>query len=208
MTENGKGNVDWSRFGLDPVGQSSPPRSNNHDPSSLTASGSTASGNPNVKDLFDEEQVKKMPNANFNPKWFWKWLVYFYSRIESISRLFSIAFSFERLSLCRFHPGLVCMYRKATKSLNFKENSIKELGKSSSWKSFHSVCVWFCSRLNVFSINLGHELVCGCRSTAARDGLFDSHVKWPTYFDLYLKKNSLVSYYRNDYFIKKNYRNF
>ncbi|CAH3179258.1 unnamed protein product [Porites lobata] len=56
MTENGKGNVDWSRFGLDPVGQSSPPRSNNHDPSSLTASGSTASGNPNVKDLFDEEQ--------------------------------------------------------------------------------------------------------------------------------------------------------
>ena len=59
MTENGKGNVDWSRFGLDPVGQSSPPRSNNHDPSSLTASGSTASGNPNVKDLFDEEQVKK-----------------------------------------------------------------------------------------------------------------------------------------------------
>lgn len=59
MTENGNGNVDWSRFGLDPVGQSSPPRSNNHDPSSLTASGSTASGNPNVKDLFDEEQVKK-----------------------------------------------------------------------------------------------------------------------------------------------------
>lgn len=59
MTENGKGNVDWSRFGLDPVGQSSPPRSNNHDPSSLTASGSTASGNPSVKDLFDEEQVKK-----------------------------------------------------------------------------------------------------------------------------------------------------
>ena len=144
-----------------------------------------------------------MPNANFNPKWFWKWLVYFYSRFESISRLFSIAFSFERLSLCRFHPGLVCMYRKATKSLNFKENSIKELSKSSSWKSFHSVCVWFCSRLNVFSINLGHKLVCGCRSTAARDGLFDSHVKWPTYFDLYLKKNSLVSYYRNDYFIKK-----
>ena len=57
--------------------------------------------------------------------------------------------------------------------------------------------------LNWFSINLGHKLVCGCRSTAARDGLFDSHVKWPTYFDLYLKKNSLVSYYRNDYFIKK-----
>ena len=45
--------------------------------------------------------------------------------------------------------------------------------------------------------------LCGCQSTAARDGLFDSHVKWPTYFDLYLKKNSLVSYYRNDYFIKK-----
>ena len=61
MTDNGKTGetVDWSRFGLDPVGQSSPPRSNNHDPSSLTARGSTASGNPNVKDLFDEEQVKK-----------------------------------------------------------------------------------------------------------------------------------------------------
>ena len=148
-----------------------------------------------------------MPNANFNPKWFWKWLVYFYSRIESISRLFSIAFSFERLSLCRFHPGLVCMYRKATKSLNFKENSIKELSKSSSWKSFHSVCVWFCSRLNVFSINLGHELgwlpQYSCPWWVIWFTCEMTHI-----FDLYLKKNSLFSYYRNDYFIKKNYQNF
>ena len=45
--------------------------------------------------------------------------------------------------------------------------------------------------------------MCGYRSTAAHDGLFDSHVKCPTYFDLYLKKNSLFSYYRNDYFIKE-----
>lgn len=132
MTENGKGNVDWSRFGLDPVGQSSPPRSNNHDPSSLTASGSTASGNPNVKDLFDEEQVKKCQMQILTLSDFESDLCIFYSRIESISRLFSIAFSFERLSLCRIHPGLVCIYRKATKSLNFKENSIKELSKSSS----------------------------------------------------------------------------
>ena len=143
-----------------------------------------------------------MPNANFNPKWFWKWLVYFYSRIESISRLFSIAFSFERLSLCRFHPGLVCMYRKATKSLNFKENSIKELSKSSSWKSFHSVCVWFCSRLNIFSINLGHELVWlpeySCPWWVMWFTCEMTHI-----FDLYLEKNSLFSYYRNDYFIKK-----
>lgn len=57
MTENNKGDVNWSRFGLDPVGQISPPRSHQGD-SGLKASGSTASGNPNVKDLFDEDQVK------------------------------------------------------------------------------------------------------------------------------------------------------
>lgn len=55
MTENNKGDVNWSRFGLDPVGQSSPPRSN-QDHSGSEASGSTARGNPNVKDLFDEDQ--------------------------------------------------------------------------------------------------------------------------------------------------------
>jgi len=48
---------------LDPVGQSSPPRSNQDD-SELTASGSTSSGNPNVKDLFDEEQVKNTDISN------------------------------------------------------------------------------------------------------------------------------------------------
>lgn len=63
MTGNNKGDVNWSRFGLDPVGQSSPPRSNQDD-SELTASGSTSSGNPNVKDLFDEEQVKNTDISN------------------------------------------------------------------------------------------------------------------------------------------------
>ena len=57
MTENNKGDVNWSRFGLDPVGQSSPPRSH-QDHSGSEASGSTARGNPNVKDLFDEDQVR------------------------------------------------------------------------------------------------------------------------------------------------------
>ena len=56
MTENDKGDVNWSRFGLDPVGQGSPPRSH-QDHSGPIASGSTACGNPNVKELFDEDQV-------------------------------------------------------------------------------------------------------------------------------------------------------
>jgi len=59
MTEN-KEHVNWSRFGLDPVGrtESSPPRSHHDQSSEFKATKSTATGNPNVKDLFDEEQVK------------------------------------------------------------------------------------------------------------------------------------------------------
>lgn len=69
MTENNKGDVNWSRFGLDPVGQNPPPRWH-QDNSGPKASGSTASGNPNVKDLFDEDQrdqVSEKPwwKANF-----------------------------------------------------------------------------------------------------------------------------------------------
>lgn len=59
MTDN-KDNVNWSRFGLDPVGRSepSPPRSHGDQSVEVTASGSTSCGNPNVKDLFDEDQVR------------------------------------------------------------------------------------------------------------------------------------------------------
>lgn len=59
MTDN-KEHVNWSRFGLDPVGRTepSPPRSNRDQSSEFKATKSTATGNPNVKDLFDEEQVK------------------------------------------------------------------------------------------------------------------------------------------------------
>lgn len=59
MTDN-KENVNWSRFGLDPVGRTepSPPRSHHEQSSEFKAIRSTATGNPNVKDLFDEEQVK------------------------------------------------------------------------------------------------------------------------------------------------------
>lgn len=59
MTDH-RENVNWSRFGLDPVGrtESSPPRPHHDQSSELKASGSTSSGNPNVKDLFDEDQVK------------------------------------------------------------------------------------------------------------------------------------------------------
>lgn len=58
MTDN-KDNVNWSRFGLDPVSrsESSPPRSHGDQSSEFTATGSTSCGNPNVKDLFDEDQV-------------------------------------------------------------------------------------------------------------------------------------------------------
>lgn len=58
MTDN-KEDVNWSRFGLDPVGRKepSPPQYHRDQSSELKAVGSTASGNPNVKDLFDEEQV-------------------------------------------------------------------------------------------------------------------------------------------------------
>lgn len=54
-----KENVNWSRFGLDPVGRTepSPPQSHRDQTSEFKAVGSTASGNPNVKDLFDEDQV-------------------------------------------------------------------------------------------------------------------------------------------------------
>lgn len=71
MTDN-KDNVNWSRFGLDPVGRSepSPPRSHGDQSVEVTASGSTSCGNPNVKDLFDEDQgdqVSQKPwwKANF-----------------------------------------------------------------------------------------------------------------------------------------------
>ena len=59
MTDN-KEHVNWSRFGLDPVGRTepSPPRSHRDQSSEFKANKSTATGNPNVKDLFDEEQVK------------------------------------------------------------------------------------------------------------------------------------------------------
>lgn len=59
MTDN-KEHVNWSRFGLDPVGRTepSPPRSHCDQSSEFKANKSTATGNPNVKDLFDEEQVK------------------------------------------------------------------------------------------------------------------------------------------------------
>lgn len=71
MTDN-KEHVNWSRFGLDPVGRTepSPPRSNRDQSSEFKATKSTATGNPNVKDLFDEEQedqVSEKPwwKANF-----------------------------------------------------------------------------------------------------------------------------------------------
>ncbi|KAJ7378952.1 hypothetical protein OS493_019651 [Desmophyllum pertusum] len=61
MTDH-RENVNWSRFGLDPVGrtESSPPRPHHDQSSELKASGSTSSGNPNVKDLFDEDQGDKV----------------------------------------------------------------------------------------------------------------------------------------------------
>ena len=63
MTDN-KENVNWSRFGLDPVGRTepSPPRSPHDQSSEFKATKSTATGNPNVKDPFDEEQVKMAGN--------------------------------------------------------------------------------------------------------------------------------------------------
>lgn len=71
MTDN-KEHVNWSRFGLDPVGRTepSPPRSHHDQSSEFKATKSTATGNPNVKDLFDEEQgdqVSEKPwwKANF-----------------------------------------------------------------------------------------------------------------------------------------------
>lgn len=132
MTENGKGNVDWSRFGLDPVGQSSPPRSNNHDPSSLTASGSTASGNPNVKDLFDEEQVKKCQMQILTLSDLESDLCISTresSRYRNCSRSLSRSKDYHLVDFTQ--DSCVCI-EKRTKSLNFKENSIKELSKPSS----------------------------------------------------------------------------
>ncbi|KAL9962137.1 hypothetical protein ACROYT_G031215 [Oculina patagonica] len=71
MTDN-KENVNWSRFGLDPVGRTepSPPQSHRDQSSEFKAVRSTASGNPNVKELFDEDQgdqVSEKPwwKANF-----------------------------------------------------------------------------------------------------------------------------------------------
>lgn len=69
MTENNTGDVNWSRFGLDPGDQNSQPRWQ-QDQSNSRATGSTSSGNPNVKDLFDEDQgdhVSEKPwwKANF-----------------------------------------------------------------------------------------------------------------------------------------------
>lgn len=65
MTENNTGDVNWSRFGLDPSDQNSPPRWHK-DQSDLGARRSTSSGNPNVKDLFDEDQGDR---ASDKPWW-------------------------------------------------------------------------------------------------------------------------------------------
>lgn len=47
-----KAAVDWSRFGLDSEERKSDQKAN-----TTKEDGSTASGNPNVKELFDEDQV-------------------------------------------------------------------------------------------------------------------------------------------------------
>lgn len=57
-----KAAVDWSRFGLNSEERKTDQRSN-----TTKEDASTASGNPNVKELFDEDQVS-LPNFSFISK--------------------------------------------------------------------------------------------------------------------------------------------
>ena len=57
MTDN-KQNVNWSRFGLDPIARNQSSPVIPYEPSDSSAPENTAYVSPNVKDLFDEDQVR------------------------------------------------------------------------------------------------------------------------------------------------------